>query len=69
MKFIYFFGIFYDLEKYFGSCGSFYIFEPIKGNYESSIPDEYLLKSYAYNLFQEFMKSNKEINILFIIMY
>ena len=56
--------IFYDIEKYFGSRGSFFSFIPIRGSYYMNPPfDNILMKNAADHIVEAMKKSDKKITI------
>jgi len=60
--------IFYDIEKYFGSRGSFFSFIPIRGSYYMNPPfDDILMKNAAEYVLKAMKKSDKVITIFIYI--
>ena len=57
--------LFYDIEKYFGSYGSFFSFKPIKGSYSMNPPfDDMLITHASERMIEALNKSKKQISII-----
>lgn len=57
--------LFYDIEKYFGSRGSFFKFVPIKGFYSMNPPfDELIMKNATCNMLNHMKKSSEKIKLI-----
>ena len=63
----YYFGLFYDLEKYFGCLGNFFNCELIEGFYVSNPPFTVNLINKTVNKIKDIYKLNNKISLLLII--
>lgn len=63
----YYFGLFYDLEKYFGCLGNFFNCELIKGFYVANPPFTVRLINKTVNKIKDIYKLNNKISLLLII--
>lgn len=59
-----YFSLFYDIEKYFGSYGSFYYAKFISGNYEATIPSDETMNIISV---KKILNSIKKSKLLFVI--
>lgn len=59
-----YFGLFPDVEKHFGSLGSFYDFEPISGVYSIHLPLSYLFISNTIEKVENWLNSSLKLHFL-----